>query len=275
MSYGDRRTKEFWSDFFHYYVTHDVTLRSLSREHTGNPEDPPYLQIARRSSKYKWRDKKEEIRRQALDSVKGIKSRDEPVTITVGNTVLPVPDETYALRRSPPPSYADNFATPDRRFKYNNISSDPELLSQQQEIALVKLRIDETHRALEQHLDAGPDVWRSLNKLKAKIKRSQSAAEQSAALNEMFALLDMKAQESSLESHLIYLMQRKSELTMTEIKRQSAMQKHVADLLLTRFSGAIAQMCDSIRKHVHDPEVAAALCADMRAIGNNDKALTA
>jgi hypothetical protein len=151
--------------------------------------------------------------------------------------------------------------------KYSEALADPELLALRDEVALVQTRETE----LLEHLDTGLSLarWRAAQQahteLVIAIQEKDGASVQRALIALEDALGEPVTNDAAVWEQVVDLSEHRRRLVETEHKRLVAMQQMITT---EQAMALLARVTESIRKHVSDPIVLAAVATELRSIVN-------
>jgi hypothetical protein len=151
--------------------------------------------------------------------------------------------------------------------RYSEALSDPALLELREEVALTQTRQTE----LLEQLDSGLSLarWRSAQTaygdLLAAMQEKDSTGLQRALIALEDALGVRVTDDSAVWEEVVTLSEHRRRLVESEHKRLVAMQQMITT---EQAMALLARITESIRKHVSDPSILAAIATELRAIVN-------
>lgn len=150
--------------------------------------------------------------------------------------------------------------------RYGEALSDPQLLELRDEIALVGTRQGELLERLDNGLT--PAKWFSAQAAYRDLViaiNQRDQEEYQAAIDRLGSALDATENEGAIWDEVIALSEQRRKLAESEQKRLVAMQQMITT---EQAMALLARVTESIRKHVSDPSILAAVASDLRAIVN-------
>jgi hypothetical protein len=149
--------------------------------------------------------------------------------------------------------------------RYAEALSDPELLALRDEIALVQTRETE----LLEHLDSGLSLqrWRAAQTAYSNLIVAMQARDSAGLQTALIALEDALGaparDDYAVWDEVVALTEQRRKLVDSEQKRLAVAQQMIS---AEQAMALIARLTDTVRKHVDDPSVLAAIAAELRAI---------
>jgi len=151
--------------------------------------------------------------------------------------------------------------------RYAEALSDPELLGLRDEIALTQVRQVE----LLEQLDSGLSLarWRAAQSAYGDLMVAMHTRDSAGLQQAMIALEDAfgirVTDDDAVWEREIELSEHRRRLVESEHRRLAAMQQMIS---AEQGMALIARLTDTVRKHVDDPSILAAIAAELRAIVN-------
>ena len=150
--------------------------------------------------------------------------------------------------------------------RYGEVLDDPELMALRDEVALIGTRQTELLDRLESGLS--PRRWAAaqvaFNDLMTAIGEKDNEAGQ-AAVRALGMALDTTVHEGAIWDEVVALGEQRRKLVESEQKRLLAAQQLIS---VEQGMALIARLTESVRRHVSDPSILAAIAADLRAVVN-------
>ena len=152
-------------------------------------------------------------------------------------------------------------AIPPLARRIEEAADDPDYLELRQDIALLDARLGEV---LEK-VDAGEhgSLWTRVVRRRDAYRRARGTGAEAAAWAALDAAIETGADDWQAWDAVLDLLERRSRLVATELKRIRAEQTH---LNVNEAMTLVTRMCEAVKRHVHDDATLSAVAREFEAL---------